>query len=83
MLSGKEKFNYDAVSAMFRRAYNICHLKDSEVDDGKVVGIDLERTIGIAKTAAYKGYFSVECEGQGDPYVETGQLVDQAIEYLP
>src|SRR5262249_1123463 len=31
MLSGNEKFNYEAVTAMFRHAYNISHVKDSEL----------------------------------------------------
>lgn len=29
------RFNYDAVTAMFRRAYNICHLKDSGLDQAR------------------------------------------------
>ncbi len=82
MLKGDEKFNYDAMKAMFGRAYNICHLKDSEVDHGKVVRIDLARTFAIAKTSGYKGYFSVEFEGEGDPMVGTGKLVEQALKYI-
>jgi sugar phosphate isomerase/epimerase len=82
MLKGDEKFNYDAMQAMFGRAYNICHLKDSEVDHGKVVRIDLARTFAIAKTSGYKGYFSVEFEGEGDPIVGTGKLVEQALKYI-
>ena len=67
---------------MFRRAYNICHLKDSEVDRGKVYRIDLARTIAIAKAAGYKGYFSVEFEGEGDPVAGTEKLVAEALKYL-
>ena len=36
MMKGDEDFNYRAVDAMFRHAYNISHVKDSEVDNGKV-----------------------------------------------
>jgi sugar phosphate isomerase/epimerase len=82
MLKGDDKFNYDAVTAMFRRAYNICHLKDSEVDRGKVFRIDLARTIEIARASGYKGYFSVEFEGEGDPVVGTEKLVAEALKYL-
>jgi sugar phosphate isomerase/epimerase len=63
MLGGDEKFNYDAVTAMFRRAYNISHVKDSEVDHGKIFRVDLARTFAIAKASGYKGYFSMEFEG--------------------
>jgi sugar phosphate isomerase/epimerase len=82
MLGGNEKFNYDAVTAMFRRAYNISHLKDSEVERAKVFRVDLKRTFDIAKAAGYKGYFSVEFEGEGDPYVETGRLIEESLRLL-
>ena len=67
---------------MFRRAYNICHVKDSEVDNGKVFRIDLERTFAIAKASGFKGYYSVEFEGEGDAYAGVAKLVDAALKYL-
>jgi sugar phosphate isomerase/epimerase len=82
MLKGDEKFNYAAVQAMFQRAYNICHVKDSEVDDGKVFRIDLERTFSIAKASGFKGYYSVEFEGEGDAYAGVAKLVDAALKYI-
>jgi sugar phosphate isomerase/epimerase len=81
-MGGDEKFNYEAVAAMFRRAYNICHMKDSEVDQGKVVRIDVERTFGIAKTSGYKGYFSIEFEGEGEPLAGVEKLIAQSLKYL-
>ena len=74
MLKGDEKFNYDAVTAMFQRAYNIAHLKDSEVDNGKVYRVDLARTFAIAKASGFKGYYSAEFEGEGDAYDRSGQV---------
>ena len=44
MLIGPEQYNYDSVQAMFARAYNICHVKDSEVEAGKVYRVDVDRT---------------------------------------
>jgi sugar phosphate isomerase/epimerase len=82
MLKGDETFNYDAVTAMFRRAYNISHVKDSEVDGGKIVRVDLGRTFEIAKQSGYKGYFSIEWEGAGDVWVENGKLIEQSLKYL-
>ena len=82
MLKGDEKFNYDAVTAMFRRAYNISHMKDCEVDRGKVYRVDPERTFAIAKAAGYKGYFSIEFEGEGDPYEGTQKLIDASLKSL-
>jgi sugar phosphate isomerase/epimerase len=82
MLKGDEKFNYDAVTAMFQHAYNISHVKDSEVDEGKVYRVDVGKTFAIAKAAGYKGFFSMEWEGQAGPYEGTQQLLDASIKYL-
>jgi sugar phosphate isomerase/epimerase len=82
MLSGDEKFNYDAVAAMFRHATNIAHVKDSEVSEGKVVRVDVGKTFGIAKAAGYRGYYSMEWEGQGGPYDGTALLIRESLKYL-
>jgi sugar phosphate isomerase/epimerase len=83
MTSGNEKFNYDAVTAMFQHSYNICHVKDSEVgDDNKVYRVDLKRTFGILKASGYKGYCSMEWEGPEDPYEGTKRLIAASLEYL-
>jgi sugar phosphate isomerase/epimerase len=83
MASGNEKFNYDAVTAMFQHAYSICHVKDSEVgDQGKVFRVDLKRTFGILKASGYKGYCSMEWEGPEDPYKGTKRLIAASLEYL-
>ena len=82
MLKGDEDFNYRAVEAMFRHAYNIAHVKDSEVENGKVFRVDMARTFGIAKAAGYRGYFSMEWEGQGGPYEGTQHLLDESLKDL-
>lgn len=82
MLSGDEQFNYEAVAAMFRRALNISHVKDSEVDGSKTVRTDLARTFAIAQESGYKGYFSIEWEGTGDVWVENGKLIEKSLRLL-
>ena len=83
MNSGNEKFNYDAVTALFPLAYNICHVKDSEAgDDGKVVRVDLKKTFGILKASHYRGYCSMEWEGAGNPYDGTRLLIKSSVENL-
>jgi sugar phosphate isomerase/epimerase len=78
-----EGFNYQAVRSMFQHAYNICHVKDAEVGDGgKVFRIDLEKTFGILKASGYRGYCSIEFEGQGDPYEGTRKLIEASLNYL-
>ncbi len=82
MLKGDEAFNYKAMEAMFRRAYNIAHVKDSEVDEGKVFRVNMAKTFSIAKAAGYRGYFSMEWEGQGEPYAGTQKLLDESLKDL-
>ncbi|HXY01183.1 MAG TPA: TIM barrel protein [Candidatus Limnocylindrales bacterium] len=83
MTSGNEKFNYDAVTAMFQHAYNICHVKDSEVgEDGKVFRVDLKRTFAILNASHFRGYCSMEWEGPEDPYVGTKRLIAASLEGL-
>jgi sugar phosphate isomerase/epimerase len=82
MLTGNEKYNYDAVAAMFKRAYNISHVKDSELDNGKLFRVDVGKTFAIAKAAGYRGYFSMEFEGEGEPYEGTRKLIEASLKYL-
>jgi sugar phosphate isomerase/epimerase len=83
MLSGNEKFNYEAVEVMFRHATNIAHVKDSEVaGPGKIFRVDVARTFAIAKKAGYRGYYSMEWEGEAGPYEGTASLIKQSLAHL-
>ena len=83
MQAGDADFNYRAVESMFRHAYCICHVKDGEVpDNGKAFTIDLARTFRIMKSAGYRGYCSMEFDGQADPNQPTAKLVEATVRYL-
>ena len=82
MLSGNEQFDYEAVTVLFKHAYNICHVKDAEVDEGKVFRIDLAKTFGILRASGYRGYCSMEFEGEGSAYEGTQKLIDASVKYL-
>jgi sugar phosphate isomerase/epimerase len=82
MLKGDPAFDYRAVGAMFGHAYNISHVKDSEVYNGKVYRVDVARTFAIARKAGYRGYFSMEWEGEGGPYEGTQKLIDESLKDL-
>lgn len=81
-LVGDEDYTYRALTAMFAHAFNISHVKDEERDDGKTYRVDVSHVFGIAKKAGYRGYFSMEWEGQGDPYEGTKRLLQQSLENL-
>lgn len=83
MMSGDADFNYRAVTAMFKHAYNIAHVKEGEDGpQGKFIPVDVEKTFGIAKAAGYHGYFSMEMDRQGDPYEGTQKLIDLSLKYM-
>jgi sugar phosphate isomerase/epimerase len=80
----EEEYAYKGIDAMFGKAYNISHVKETEVGDGKekVAHVDLPRTFGIAKKHGYKGYFSMEWDSPGDPYAGTARLIEKTLKNL-
>ena len=83
MLSGDAPFNYDALALMFRHAYNISHMKDSEVGGhGKLYTVDVARIFKIAEAAGYRGYYSLEWEGRGGAYEGTSRLLAETLKNL-
>ena len=80
----EEEHAYKGIDVMFGRAYNISHVKETEVGDGKekIAHVDLPRTFGIAKKHGYKGYFSMEWDSPGDPYAGTAGLIEKSLKNL-
>ncbi|HKW32458.1 MAG TPA: sugar phosphate isomerase/epimerase family protein [Candidatus Acidoferrum sp.] len=80
----EEGYAYNGIDAMFGKAYNISHVKETEVGDGKdkIAHADLPRTFGIAKRHQYKGYFSMEWDSPGDPYAGTADLIAKTLKNL-
>ncbi len=80
----EEEYAYKGIDAMFGKAYNISHVKETEVGDGKekIAHVDLPRTFGIAKKHGYKGYFSMEWDSPGDPYAGTAGLIEKTLKNL-
>lgn len=83
MLSGNEKFQYEAVSVLAKRAWNISHVKEYEIgDNGKVLRVDLRKTFGILKASGFRGFYSMEWEGTGDPFEGTRELIEKSLRCL-
>jgi len=83
MLTHDPDFNNRALEAMFQRAYNIAHVKDSEVGGGnKLFTVDVAKCFAIAKASGFRGYFSMEWEGREEPYAGTQKLIDLSLKYL-
>ena len=83
MLTHDQEFNNRAMDAMFKHAYNISHMKDSEVGDkGKLYTVDVAKCFEIAKANGYRGYFSMEWEGQGEPNGGVQKLLEESLKNL-
>ena len=80
----EEEYAYRGIEAMFGHAYNISHVKETEMGDAKdkVAHVDLPRTFGIAKKHGYRGYFSMEWDSPGDPYAGTVGLIEKTLKNL-
>ncbi len=77
-----QNYNNQAMSMLFPLAFNISHVKDMEQDGKKIYRVDVNQIFAIAKNAGYKGYFSMEWEGAGDPYEGTTKLIEASLRYL-
>jgi sugar phosphate isomerase/epimerase len=83
MVTHDQEFNNRAMEAMFKHAYNIAHVKDSEGDEkGKFHTVDVAKCFEIAQASGYRGYFSMEWEGQAEPYAGTQKLIDLSLKHL-
>ena len=80
----EEEYAYKGIDAMFAHAYNISHVKETEVGDAKdkIAHVDLPRTFAIARKHAYKGYFSMEWDSPGDPHAGTVGLIEKTLKNL-
>jgi sugar phosphate isomerase/epimerase len=83
LVTGHEEHAYQGVSAMFPHAYNICHVKEMEVNErGQAFHVDMGKTFGMMRDAHFKGYCSMEFDSPGDPYQGTAQLIETTMRYL-
>ena len=82
LMGGDVKFNAEGVKQMFRYAFNISHVKDCEIVHDQRKTAPLADLFAIARTAGYRGYFSMESENGGDPFVDTKHLIEQSISLM-
>jgi len=81
--SGDADFAARAVKALFPLAYAISHVKPSSTTaQGKEMQVDLAGAFAAAKAAAYKGYFSMEYEGNEEIHAATLKLIDQSLKLM-
>jgi sugar phosphate isomerase/epimerase len=68
---------------LFPYARTVCHAKGLEFDaSGNETKFEFSKCVEISKQARYKGVYSIEYEGTGDPYDGVAKVVDELVRYL-
>ncbi len=68
---------------LYPYARTVSHAKGLKFNEAGVeTAFDFPDAIQASKTAGYKGVFSVEFEGSGDPYIGVQHVVDELNHYL-
>lgn len=68
---------------LFPYAQVVCHAKGVEFDaQGDETTFDFPASVEIAKQSGFKGVYSIEFEGPGDPYVGVQKVLDELIRFL-
>jgi sugar phosphate isomerase/epimerase len=81
--TGDAAFAGRAINALFPLAYAISHVKPSSTTaQGKEMQVDLAGAFNAAKSAGYKGYFSMEYEGREEIHAATSKLIDQSLKLM-
>ena len=77
---------YHGLELMFPYTSVVCHARyetpgGAEMN-GKMIQFDFARCMKIAQTAGFKGVYSAEFAGDGDPYEGIQKILDQLVKYL-
>ncbi|HXY41044.1 MAG TPA: TIM barrel protein [Vicinamibacteria bacterium] len=77
---------FAGLEQLFPFASVVCHARyetpgGAEMN-GKLVTFDLARCMQIARAAGFKGVYSAEFAGAGDPYQGTGKIIDAVVKQL-
>ena len=61
----------------------VCHATGLEFGpDGAEMGYDFPQAVAIAKKAGFRGVYSIEFDGPGDPYAGIQKTLDELLRYL-
>jgi len=81
-----EADRYRGLESVFPYASTVCHARyetpaGAEMN-GKLITFDFARCMKISKAAGFKGVYSAEFAGAGDPYEGTQKIIDELVKYL-
>lgn len=68
---------------LFPYGHVVSHAKGLEFDaSGNETKFDFRKCVEISKRAGYKGVYSIEYEGPGDPYQGVQKVLDELLKFL-
>ncbi len=68
---------------LFPYAQTVCHAKGLRFDAvGAETEYDFPQAVEIARKAGFRGIYSIEFEGPGDPYAGIQRTLDELLKYL-
>jgi hypothetical protein len=68
---------------LFPDAQIVCHAKGLEFDaNGVEKKYDFPQAMTIARKAGFRGFYSIEFEGAGDPYAGIQKTLDELLKYI-
>jgi sugar phosphate isomerase/epimerase len=81
-----EAERYHGLELMFPYASVVCHARyetpgGAEMS-GKLIQFDFARCMKIAQASGFKGVYSAEFAGDGDPYEGIQKILDELVKYL-
>ena len=81
-----EADRFHGLELLFPYASAVCHARyetpgGAEMNQ-KLVTFDLSRCMQISRAAGFKGVYSAEFAGAGDPYEGTQKIIDAVVKYL-
>ncbi len=72
-----------ALKSLFPSAQTVCHATGLEAaGDGAGKGFDFCEAVEIAKQSSFRGYYSIEFDGPGDPYAGIQKTLDELMECI-
>jgi Xylose isomerase-like TIM barrel len=71
------------LTLLFPYGKTVCHAKGLEFEaGGNETKFDFPKCVEISRKAGYKGVYSIEYEGSGDPYAGVHEVVAELLRYL-
>jgi sugar phosphate isomerase/epimerase len=78
-----EAIREKGLEMLFPYAHVVCHAKGLKIDANDVeTEYNFPKCIEISKKAGFKGIYSIEYEGAGDPYEGVQNVLSELIRYL-